>query len=152
MRALESVFAIFCAVMIVFGVPVIMRAEQAGDSLEVCAEAGVEEVCSDISADGSLSLLRVQEMTQVLMNCGYAGEFEITVYTYEDAADGNIHQYAVTWEEILMVLDKGEDYIFPKDCYVRVEVPGIYPDNLLERFMYGRKKIEKPIVLGSGKK
>lgn len=150
MSSLETIFATVCVVLIIFLVPLAIVTVQAGDSLEVCAEAGADQLSADIEADGMLDVLRVQGFIQLLMNCGYSGDFSITVYTYEDAVDGSVHRYVVTWEEILEVLETGETFFFPKNCYVNVSVPDYVPDNAVLGFMFTRKGFEKPIIMGSG--
>lgn len=150
MRSLDTIFAILCVVVILFIVPLAVVTKQAGESLEVCAEAGADQLASDIRADGKLDLLKVENFGQVLMNCGYSGDFKVTVYMYEDAVDGSTHRYVVTWEEILQVLEIGEDYLFPKNCYINVSVPDTVPDNMVLRLMFSRTGFEKPIILGSG--
>lgn len=150
MRALETITAIFCAVLVLFLVPLIMRAKYAGDSMECIAESAVESMCADLSATGELSLIEVQIMTEQLMNCGYEGQFTVTVYYYEDAVSGDIHQYTVTWEEILEILAAGKNYVFPRDCYVRIKVPDNHYKNQITEITFGRSGFERTFVLGSG--
>jgi len=150
MNSLETIIATICVVLLLFVVPLAIVTEQAGSSLEVCAEAGADQLVADISADGTLDLLKVQDFGQILMNCGYTGEFKVTVYTYEDAIDGAIHRYQVTWEEILDVLEGGDVYRFPKNCYINISVPDYAPKNFVLGFIFSRKGFEKPVILGSG--
>ena len=150
MKALETVAAIFCAVVVLFLIPLIMRAGYTGDSMECIAESAVESICTELSATGELSLLDVQVLTERLMDCGYEGQFDVTVYFYEDAISGDMHQYAVTWEEIIEILASGNNYVFPKDCYVRIKVPGNRYKNHITEIAFGRSGFERTFVLGSG--
>lgn len=150
MHSLETIFATICVVIILFIVPLTVVTVQTGESLEVCAEAGADQLTADIRADGVLDLLKVQDFGQVLMNCGYPGEFKVTVYMYEDDVEGNVHRYVIIWEEILEDLELGKDFVFPENCYINISVPDYIPENAILGLMFARKGFEKPIILGSG--
>jgi len=150
MRALEVVGAIFCAVVIIFAIPYVIKSQAAADSLRLCAEEGVDRMIADIKADGELTVLRIDELTKLLMDCGYPGEFTISVYTYEDSIDGEMHAYVVSWAEILEVLQAEQVYCFPEDCYGTVAVKGISPEGLLLKLLFSRCGFEKPMIIGSG--
>lgn len=150
MRALETIACIIAAVFLLFVIPIMMRAEYAGECQEVVAESTVEKLCSHMQAGKMLHLVDVESVVKSLMECGYTGELSITVFTYEEALDGSIHRYSVSWEEILNVIGAGEYYTFPSDCYVRVEVPAYYAKNGFTNMAFGRDGFERTFILGSG--
>jgi len=150
MRALETVAAIVCAVLVIFVLPYVLKSQETAHSLKLCAEEGVERLIADMTADGELTLWRVDELTQLLIDCGYPGEFQISVYTYEDAMDGTTHEFVVTWDEIVTILQEKNIYEFPENCYGKVAVEGSYPQGLLLRLMFTRERFERPLIIGKG--
>ena len=150
MKSFEIVIAIVGAVVALLFLPMAVKAKTASDGMETYAESGLDKMCSDISADNKLDTVRIGEFTQLLMDCGYTGEFKITVYTYENAVNGSVHRYTVEWEEMLGILETEGIFVFPEDCYIRVEVPGVSMDNILLTYLFGRAAMEKPVILGNG--
>lgn len=150
MRALEAIVAIFCAVIIVFTIPYVVKAQETANSLRLCAEEGVDRMIADIKSDGEMTLLRMDELTKLLMDCGYSGEFAVSVSVYEDSMDGVLHEYVVSWEEILEVLQTGQPYCLPENCYGTILVKGLYPNSLLYELLFARTGFSKPFIMGSG--
>lgn len=150
MRSLETIAAIVAAVLVLFLVPIVMRADYVGSCQEVVAESEVEALCSDLAKEHKLHLVEVETITKALMDCGYTGEFTITVYTYEEDLNGNIHRYMMSWDEIVTILGEEGVFSFPSDCYVRIEVPFHYEQNFLANIAFGRDGFERTFILGSG--
>lgn len=90
--------------------------------LSTTGKETVDAMLAEISASGEITLVMYDLCAEALYAAGYEGECIITVYTYETAVDGTLHQYMTSWNEIKAGLIANNRYICPDGCYVKVSV------------------------------
>lgn len=121
MRALENMLAVLCIALLII-VMVSVRSEHYSEYCEITAKSLVESFMAETSASGKITQLSYEVCAARLYEIGYQGDFSITVAEYETAADGSMHRYITTWDEILEVIVSDGVYECPDGSCVKVAV------------------------------
>ena len=148
MHSLENFVSIILVVVFLVIVPTGLTIRESGSSLEMYAEEAVQNVMSEIRADGVLTEVHLSALSELLYTCGYNGDFIITGYYYESGIDGTTHQYSVTYEEIYAELVESGEYEFKDGMYISIYVPPVTKTNLLAQLLRSRKSIEFSVRVG----
>lgn len=128
-KALENVLACIacslCALCVLF-----MSEGHFSKCLALTGQETVDEMLAEISANKKIATLSYDMCVSSLYKSGYEGECKITVFTYEQAVDGTMHQYMISWDEIREELERNKEYVCPENSYVKVSVRARKSDGL----------------------
>lgn len=116
---IADVFAFLACVGIIF-IYVSTQNYRAEDGLATMAQTECEAFGCRIATGGELQAREYDNFVSFLSVCGYSGEVRVTARYTERDAQGKVHLYEVTWDEIRTKLLEEGVYTFPDGCAVSI--------------------------------
>lgn len=128
-KALENILAFIACALCALCVLLVSEGHSS-KCIAVTGQESVDAMLAEVSANKKITSLMYEMCVHSLYKSGYEGDCKITVYTYEMAVDGTMHQYMISWDEVLNELDKNRVFQCPGNSYVKVSVRARKTDGL----------------------